>query len=452
MRLILNGINGDYLRNITEVAAPETDRVDAAVAYATDAALLFDWCWENKIVLRYWGRFDETIPVGVPILKSFLDRRSPNFTCKLVRRFHAKVIWWRGYGAYIGSANMTQSAWWSNIEAGLFIPDTELSATGHDLQLEEFFRIVDRHASPLTDELFRAIQRRAQAIQATTSRDRPDATSFIGNLHVQPFDGLSYSSNANAADVQRADFLKEWNGTLQLLRDIGNRVSEPGNRPVWINSDVPRGAQADQFLHAHYYQRTFENRHAMFETHFARNRDNPDAAVRDAFEWWRGLPAPPGSEAVTLNEWGPFLREKLSRDQVLLLSEQDLIDVFSRVHAIRDHARRVANAELNLPGDRRYSIEEKSEALARHVYQRRSANGDSVQRLLSRILHEGPKDELAERLWEAVANPAMKIDHVGISALGELVGWAFPNEFPPSNGRTSKALRSLGYDVTVHVT
>ncbi|MEA9931476.1 hypothetical protein [Xanthomonas campestris] len=35
------------------------------------------------------------------------------------------------------------------------------------------------------------------------------------------------------------------------------------------------------------------------------------------------------------------------------------------------------------------------------------------------------------------------------SILGELIGWVNPEEFPPRNRRTSKGLRSLGYDVSV---
>jgi hypothetical protein len=91
MRFIFNGINGRYLRDITENAAQGTEFVEAAVAYATDGSLLFDWCWKNDIPLRFWGRFDETVPVSVNVLRSFLNRRSPTFTCKLVRHTVVRI-------------------------------------------------------------------------------------------------------------------------------------------------------------------------------------------------------------------------------------------------------------------------------------------------------------------------------------------------------------------------
>jgi len=45
----------------------------------------------------------------------------------IIQHHHAKVIWWREYGLYIGSANLTASAWYKNVEAGCFFPESEIS-------------------------------------------------------------------------------------------------------------------------------------------------------------------------------------------------------------------------------------------------------------------------------------------------------------------------------------
>ena len=104
MRLILGGINGDYLRNLIEEASViedgvrVTESVWAAVAYATeakDAGSLIRWCFDHGIPLKFWGRLDEEVPVSIEILNLFLSRKSPEFVCKLVKHHHAKVIWWR---------------------------------------------------------------------------------------------------------------------------------------------------------------------------------------------------------------------------------------------------------------------------------------------------------------------------------------------------------------------
>jgi hypothetical protein len=450
MRLILNGINGRYLREIPDNAAQDTEVVEAAVAYATDASLLFEWCWQNSIPLRFWGRFDETIPVSLSILKSFLDRRSPNFTCKLLKHFHAKVTWWHGVGAYIGSANLTDAAWYNNVEAGCFFEEAEMVASSMDMQLQAFFKQVDESASPLSEELYEAIASRVRELQLLSEQDRDQRERFMSTTSVRQWNGLLREAPRQALDRQRTAFINEWFETLQILRDIATRISQASSRPSWLPATVPSGAQADQLLHAHYYNRVSEGRQSRFAELFEQNRRNPALALQEAMDWWRGLAAPPSGEDRMLFEWAPFLREMLSADRLLRLSGAEFEEICLRVWSIQDHASRVANVTLNLPGGRPYDRATKTKALAQFLLGRRSQNGSNVLQVIHHVLYDGREGDLPNRLWEAIAGDQWRIEHLGISALGELVGWALPERFPPRNNRTSKSLRSLGYPVSVH--
>ena len=151
-----------------------------------------------------------------------------------------------------------------------------------------------------------------------------------------------------------------------------------------------------------------------------------------------------------LFDWAPFLRRMLAEDRILTLTADEFESVCLRVWSIQDHARRVANATLDLPGGQRYDMATKTPALAKYLYSRRSRNGSNVLQVIHHVLYGGTEDALPERLWEATGEGPWKIEHLGISALGELVGWALPDRFPPRNNRTSKSLRSLGYPVDVH--
>ena len=134
------------------------------------------------------------------------------------------------------------------------------------------------------------------------------------------------------------------------------------------------------------------------------------------------------------------------------MDESIFHDVCMGVHSIKDYARRVPNRAVGLPENgTRYTIPQKVSALAHRIWNAKSVGGHGVAELLHFMLYGGSNEQLPERLWGAVSDPTWKIEGLGISALGELVGWALPNRFPPRNGRTSKALRSLGYDVHVHV-
>ena len=447
MHFILNAINGEYLRDITLNAASATERVDAAVAYVSSQDLLFDWCWDHGIPLRFWGRFDENVPVATPILKRFLSRRSARYTCKLVRKFHAKVIWWHGVGAYIGSANLSGSAWYSNVEAGTFYDDAELVALGLDQQLSDFFALLDERGSQLTDEILSSLEARERQLAKLHAADAFDAKAALDNLNVRPWDGLIQVERKVASERNRAKFLQEWNSTLTLLRNLSAKVED--NRPSWVNPDAPAGAHVDQFLHAHYYNRVMDGGRSYFEDWHQRNAGDPDSAERSALEWWRNLKAPPSNEDRMLNDWAPYLKAHLSSDSLKSETSENLFEIFKRVHAIADHARRIPNHLVGLPNTRQYSMDEKSHALAMLIAETRSKGGRNVFDLFQHVLHDGSLAEVPTRLWDGLNDPKWKIDHIGRSALGEIVGWALPETYPPRNSRTSKALRSLGHDVAI---
>lgn len=450
MQLIMGGVNGEYLLELTEGARKDTEQVLAAVAYATESSLLFDWCLKNHKPLKFWGRFDETVPISIHILEKFITTASPNYVCKLIRRFHAKVIWWKGYGVYLGSANLTNSAWYTNIEAGCFFKEYEIDNNEMRGELETFFKKVDEHSSPLTSELLTLLKNRSTSVNDHNKSDRDKKNKFNDTNLVNKWDGLGVFNKKKQHERDKEKFINEWNDTLQSIRGIATRVSDANNRPPWISSDTPSGALADQFLHAHYYNRTFEGNNARYEEHFKKNTNDPAAALEDAINWWRSLESPPSKEDEMLNISAPKLRTLLSEEKLLSLSQDDLEFLCFNVHSIKDHARRVANDIVGLPGGRQYSIEEKASAFSEFLFQARSTEGVNIFEVLNMILYSGPKDDLPHRLWDAITRPRWRIDHLGISALGEIVGWALPDDFPPRNGRTSKALRSLGYDVTVH--
>jgi hypothetical protein len=443
----MGGINGDYLRNITENCAPDTEEVIAAVAYATEGSLLFDWCWDHDIPLKFYGRLDDGVAVNVQILANFLRKASPNFVCGLVQHHHAKVIWWRGAGVYIGSANLTNSAWYNNVEAGCFFPEDEINDEMAG-DLFDLFSKLDEHATPLTEELLQVMIERAKAI----ARAKPDPKKFWASPSFKKWPGLAQTAPKRAKDRKRQEFLEEWHSTLQELRDIGIKVSLPENRPAWISASAPSGAQADQFLHAHYYQRIVSGRKANYAVFYEANKRRKEEAVAEALEWWRNLPAAPSSEDQMLNNTAPFLKAALTEQDLGSMAYEKFRDICMGVHAIKDYARRVPNKSVGLPdkGDK-YTIPEKVAALSKRIWDDKSSGGYRVSEQFSYILYGGTNDLLPERLWQAVSDPKWKIDGLGISALGELVGWALPDRFPPRNGRTSKALKSLGYDVKIHV-
>ena len=113
MEFIQNTRKGSQLDTLNGAAIKDADSVIAAVAYVTDSRSLIDSCWKHQKPLILFARYDFSGPVSDEVLQWFLSKsaQSANYQMRLVADiFHPKVIWWKGVGAYVGSANLTKSA------------------------------------------------------------------------------------------------------------------------------------------------------------------------------------------------------------------------------------------------------------------------------------------------------------------------------------------------------
>lgn len=450
MRFIAGPINKQLLQNLLSEVIDSCTRVRAAVAYANrDNLQLFEACATHLKPLEFFGRYDYTVAVDPAVLKWFLDKSSPNFDCKLVPDIlHAKVIWWVDAGAYIGSANLSDRAWISNIEAGTFLSQDELVETGMERELLNFFEEVDDRARPLTKEIYQEQLRLADRRLELAKRDYEFEQQFDKDRLLPKNQGLVFFDAKHSSEKRFHKFEKDWNDTLQVMRSIAARVSAPGVKPDWIDTSVAAGVQADQFLHAYYYKQVKDGNRHPYEEFFGRNSKNPELALRDALEWWHNADFDHSFEERTIYEWSPRLHELLARDRILRLSEGEFIDAISRVHAIRDHAVKQENEHLGLP-DSPQAGDDKVEKFGEWLWQQRSREGKTVLDLLNYVVWGN--GSVAVRLWNAIRSDEWAIPHIGLSSLGEIVGWARPDEFPPRNMRTSKGLRALGLNVRVGV-
>lgn len=449
------GKPGKMLQPLHVGALDDCSEVKAAIAYAdhgTNDILVFDDCIKRGKKLTFYGRSDGSCPVDLRILDWFLKKKSPNAVCRLVPHWlHAKVIWWVGQGAYIGSANLTDRAWFKNYEAGVYLTDPELEQSGLIIELENFFQAMASNSYELTQEEYDRQQRQSKKRAALLSQLNALDTSYE-DAHWQLADRTSpISVDVRALNDKRISaFEEEWNQALQKIRDVGDRVSMDENRPAWISAEVPTGVQGDQFLHAYYYQqvRPMSERDA-YERHHQKNSKDPEAALAAALRWWKGTSLhEEQQESNMMHRDAPRLAKIFGKGKILSLSEDEWVEGLSMVHAFGDHAGKIKNQDLGLGSDPGGAL--KTETLARQLWSQSSLTGRFTAKEVFDHVIWGP-GEVAKRIWAASYDEDRKIRHVGPNILGEIIGWARPDIYPPRNARTSKALRSLGYDVQVVV-
>lgn len=448
MQLVAGKINKTYIEyNVVREHINDCSEVIAVVAYC-DSTRLFDLCKEAGKRVRFYGRLDHSAPVSSNVLGWFLRTRSPSYGCALFRGgLHAKVIWLKGVGVYIGSANLTENGWVGNVEAGTFVSEEEFSESFHD-DLLSLVDTVHEKSTPLTDEILEVVLKAEKRRAAAREADKKDADWFDKSCPVPKVPQLNSVVAKDAMSSRRKDgFLKEWNNTLQLLRDIGYRLRE--YRPGWVSPEVPDGVHVDQFLHAYYYLQVREGNSQPFDVYFERNRTNPEAALLEQMRWWRNGDYVHDNESIFMHEWAPSTMAILAPDKILVITESEFTKLVHQVHAMREHATRLENDLINLPAAT-YTREEKMDAFASWLYAARSGAKKTVLQTINYVLYEGTAVNLPERLWAATTKSEWKIQHLGLSSLGEMIGWALPGQFPPRNSRTSKALRALGNNVDIY--
>src|ERR1051325_2214302 len=220
MELVTGFSNPSRLDAINTKALDSADSVEAAIAYISDENTLIRRCFDLDIQLKLYARYDYTQPVAVDILERFLHKRSPNFIFKFVPDIlHSKVIWWHGVGAYVGSANLSRRAWFGNIEAGVYLDESELLAQDLQQEIERFFDQIELYAHPLTAELLTEVEKFTfkdpLQSQLTLGEKRFNQERLLPKL-----ESLISITHKPAVDRRRADFLREWNSTIETLRLI----------------------------------------------------------------------------------------------------------------------------------------------------------------------------------------------------------------------------------------
>lgn len=448
MDFIANALNGNYLASFLPSTSDEVNGVLAAIAYGSnfndEKSDFIGHCLANRYRLDIWMRYDHTVPVAVPLLKRLLRHHKDNVFCNLIPdRLHSKVIWWKGYGAYIGSANLTDRAWVSNVEAGVFLSEADLQSGGMQNELENFFEILrnTEQAFPLTEEIIRELEKMEAARRGIADKGK--------ELRSMPvWEGPVFVGAKKATDRRKGAFRKEWLDGLTHLRGIAEQLSE--YRPAWISEDVPAAWQADQFLHAYYYNKVGDSRGKPYEDYYNKNRSNPKLALSDVLHWWKNTTSPPSDEDVTFNHNAPCIRKYLAKEKILTLTEQAFAEVCKCTHATRDHVIKMELATFGRYDLTYLSRDERLPLYASWLLKQRNGKGWNALQLLNYVLYGGKEDDLWERLYTATHEREYTLPHYGLNSIAELVGWARPEVTPPRNGRTSKALRALGFDVKIY--
>ena len=431
-------------------------KISAAVAF-TQSGILVDACIKNQINLEWWGLFNSQISSKMDIVKKAISSSFVTFY-PFADYFHPKVIVFHGYGIYIGSHNITDSAMYNNVEAGVFIKEEDITDS-QNAEINDFFNYLRENSIQATVEDLDKID---EYIEATKiEKDKQDEIhASLEEYFEEQFKhlfilkrGVTYSKKEKGATENKRKFLflQEWRETQNTLTIVRDSIQNLCTQPQWVNPHAEITIITDQLLHAYYYTYLLKgnDEHKSIEVvnnEYQKNKGNPESAIRNAIKWWETLDSAPSSEDININEWSISNRNILRQIQERDLSKEEILTVMMQNHAARNHARQIRNSVFNLPQNYRTNIEGRVERYVEWLMKQKTIEGLKINDTLRYLLFND-QQSVEERVYESIYNPTYHLDHFGRSIVGELIGWGRPEVTHLRNNRVNKALRCLGYDV-----
>lgn len=459
MKIVANSLNGVWTREVVNWCdTGDLLSIELAVAYTSRLEELLKLSSRRKVPLNLYTLADGDGFPSLDVARNIVLSSNASWRLYLIRNFyHPKIMWFRGVGAYIGSANLSDRAWSRNQECGIWMDEEELYRENWIEQLGSIFMTVRSSCKEATledIESLDAIKRRKDEMKSQESAFDHFVNKMLSGIPGdRPLTDQTVSKNRGGA--ARKAFLDEWELSLTTLRKLSKRFEENMDRwPAWVDRTAAPSIVQDQATEAwweHEFRHTGESGRLMEESH-RRNRSRLLDAESDLISYWENFqPKELEKWQRFVNDSPSYLREHLTREALANLDEDALGEILSRCHAAIAHSRQMKNADYGLAPEAKTELQIRVRYFAEYLWKARSASGRAVLDVLQYVLWGdlagSPEDKSpASRIWAALHEDQWKLPHLGAHILGELIGYARPDEYPPRNNRVSKTLYALGHE------
>jgi phosphatidylserine/phosphatidylglycerophosphate/cardiolipin synthase-like enzyme len=143
----------DFLQ-LHAFAASNCTSISASIPYASQGIASEEFYEEirksQKPACTFF-RIDWSIPFDTRLIKNY---SSDSIAFRGIHEnLHAKVIWWKGYGVYIGSCNLTDRACFENFEMGVFISENDNAMEMLTSDLIIFFNELEKNSIAAGEKL-----------------------------------------------------------------------------------------------------------------------------------------------------------------------------------------------------------------------------------------------------------------------------------------------------------
>ena len=406
----------DFIENAFNNLTSSSCGVYAATAFFTDADTVEEMTKRGcsvKLVVRLG------FPTSPTALRQVLRNSKVQVRFVTSTSFHPKMYIFGEHGAIVGSANLTKAALRTNQEVAVFLERA-------DSRFDELMGIFYSYWSgskPLTEEIIDQYEKICGQFDTDVEEKlHRDVKAAIGDVRIQNITvvGNKKSSREIFTDDYEKSYQEFLNyfGTLESIYKSVERRKEP-------ESKIPLRFEIDSFIsfvrHEKAPLETWQN------TPIMHGKEQADF-IRPLVLEWMDYDYKWFTESIVPINY-PLIRDTLGAPaKISAATDDELFDALNTCHSFHDQLHRVRGGLAGL----KQTFFEKND-------------GDHIRETISYLIHGD--EPYIQRMAKCIFVPEYKLARFGRSVVQELTAWVSREELPVCNGRTTKVLRYLGFDI-----
>jgi hypothetical protein len=321
----------------------------------------------------------------------------------------------------VGSANLTRAAVWTNQEVIVTVPSNDKRFS----ELAGLFYEYWYDAKVLNETVLAEYAKYYQNLMKLGKDVEDFDNKVIEKIgHVVAKNVNRGKTKESAENIFLDSYQKTYQEAISAFNVIRGVYESVGKRKVHADK-IPLRLEIDSFVS---FVREEHGRGDVWKDAPLMSGKAQQDRIRDLVNEWLVTPWPYFEEDI-VNEKYPRIKAAFASEaSILALNDDDLFDALSVAHSFGDRFRFYAGSTPT----------QKLEFF-------KNNDGKHIRETLAYLLFG--KEDTIKRLANVIFNPKYKLNEFGQANAQEILGWAGDKDLPVINGRTTKVLKFLGFDV-----
>ncbi|MDY7000623.1 MAG: phospholipase D-like domain-containing protein [Thermodesulfobacteriota bacterium] len=410
--------DGDFIFNAFSNFTSKPCNIYIAVAFFTQSHILLglkDRGCPIRIVVRLG------YPTSPKAIKEILEVENIQVRYVTDKSFHSKLYIFGDSIALVGSANLTDSAIKTNQEIMVTI-------ASDDPRFEElqklFFEYWDQ-AKVLTKGVlysYEQIYKRYLSIGRKTEDFNNDILSQVGRVTIDNINrGHKKGSKEN---IFIDDFRRTYQQFIEAYNVIEKEYESIGKRK-YPEKVIPIRLEIDSFIS---FVRERHAQKSKWQEAPIITGEEQRSLIHKLIQEWHGTSWKYFDNTIVKKNYPRLKRIFSSAESIRKADDETIIEGLSVLHSFHDRLRFFTGGFQTLAAT--FLKKNKPE---------------KIKKSLIYLLFG--KDDVEIRMVNMIYNPKYSLSEFGKANVQELVGWSNDEGLPVINGRTTKVMRFLGFDV-----